>query len=265
MKRFHWINILIILGGTVALVNYVPQNQANQEQKLNPEQANQEQKSNPEQANEKQTFQKQALGFFHTVNFNTPGTLHISQGEESVFTIEAEPKILSLIDASVANQELNIRLKDTSVHIKSPVNYYLKIKTLKAVNSYADSIINVDGLETKVFSISLFSGFAEAHLKLDVTKLMCKIVGAGKIDAVGVADEQELSINGIGEFDGKNLKSKLIKVNISGSGIAKLNASEDLLVKIVGSGTVGYCDKPNISKEITGNGSVLALNPEECK
>lgn len=285
MKRYLLIGLISIICGTISFVIYpvdtpsdsgktgsTTKTEATTKATTTPEK--QEGKNSQEikesisgsiQPKEKKIKQKQPLGFFHTVNLYGVGELYISQADEADFTVEAEPKILPLINAYVKDQVLTIDMKNASEHSKAKISYYLKIKTLQAVNAYSDSKISIDGLETKVFKISLLSGFGEAQLKIDVTKLISKILGAGKMQVQGVADEQELDINGIGEFEGIQLKSKLATVNIDGSGIAKLNVADDLIVKIMGEGTVEYCGSPNIAKEISKNGKVTALDPNQCK
>lgn len=210
--------------------------------------------------------QKQTLGFFHSVYFYSIGNLYITKADESDLTVEAGNAILPLVNATVKGQILYIDLKDADQHSQAKIDYYLKVKTLQAINIYSSSTLYIkDGFETKVLSIGLLGGFGEAHLNIDVTKLTTKIAGAGKIDIEGIADDHRLSINGLGEFDGSKLKSKITTVSLSGSGIAKVNASDELDIKISGDGIVKYCGKPNIVKQISGKGKIDPLSSGECR
>ena len=51
-----------------------------------------------------------------------------------------------------------------------------------------------------------------------------------------------------------------VKISISGSGDARVNAVKKLEVKIAGSGDVGYLGSPEISSSVAGSGKVRKLN-----
>lgn len=248
--------------------NNVPFNSSNtytQEEMTNPKEIFNQTNQNLPPA-EAPVTQRENLGYFHAINLSGIGDLHISQAEEMEFTIEAEPSILPLIIVNVKDQVLNLDLKDASQHESAKINYYLKIKTIDEINSYSASTISIpDKFETKTLKVSLLSGFGEAKMNLDVTTLISKIIGAGKIEVSGVADEQELTINGVGEFDGSKLKSKVTKITMSSSGIAKVNASETLEIKLKGNGHVKYCGNPTIIKEVSKKAVIEQLDASECQ
>jgi hypothetical protein len=80
--------------------------------------------------------------------------------------------------------------------------------------------------------------------------------GSGNISVAGMAGQQEATIAGSGNYDGKQLKTKTSSVNIAGSGDANVDVSDKLSVLIAGSGSVRYTGDPMVTKNILGSGSV---------
>ena len=88
------------------------------------------------------------------------------------------------------------------------------------------------------------SGSGDLEVDVDGSGIDGRISGSGKILAEGTADNIELSISGSGKFSGENLKAKTASARISGSGNAKVYATEEVEASISGSGTVYYKGDP---------------------
>ena len=82
------------------------------------------------------------------------------------------------------------------------------------------------------------------------------VAGSGSLSAAGNADEQEITIAGLGDYRGADVRSKAVKINIMGSGNADLNASDKLDATIMGSGDIKYTGSAIVSQNILGSGSV---------
>jgi hypothetical protein len=57
----------------------------------------------------------------------------------------------------------------------------------------------------------------------------------------------------------ENLEARDVGIRISGSGDAKVHATETLQVTIAGSGDVRYRGQPKVTKKISGSGDVRPL------
>ena len=99
------------------------------------------------------------------------------------------------------------------------------------------------------------SGTVDATgINADSLKMMLN--GSGRISASGRADQQEIDLNGSGDFQGANLKGKTVSVSIAGSGDGVVAASETLDVTVMGSGSIEYIGDPKVTQTSLGSGSV---------
>jgi hypothetical protein len=100
-------------------------------------------------------------------------------------------------------------------------------------------------------------GTIDLKIKTDILKT--QIEGSSNILLSGTTIAQTLKIDGAGKIQGKKLLSKTTQVEIRGAGVAEVNATETLDVKIEGFGTVKYYGEPKITQEISGAGEIIPL------
>lgn len=209
--------------------------------------------------------QTKKLEFFNAIELSGVGDLHIIQSDEQNFTVEAEDSILPLIKTYVKNKTLYIDLKNASKHAEDKINYYLNVKNLEKIKSYSSSTVFIkDGFKTEELILSI-DGFGVMDANLNVLRLIAEISGGGKVNASGMAEEQGIEISGTGEYNGNKLAGKIASLKIKGSGIAKMNLSEKITVIIPEDGTLKYCGKPNLIKEVSKSAIVESLDQAECK
>lgn len=209
--------------------------------------------------------QTKKLQYFDTIVLSGMGNLHIKQSEEQSLVVKAEPAVLQLVKAFVKDNTLFLDLQNASKLEKVELNYYLTIKDIKSIQSFSSSAIVIeDPIKLDKLTLSIKS-FGEMNVNLNVSKLIAQIQGAGKIKARGVAKEQIVQIDGAGEFIGNTLKGEKVSVEITSAGVAKTNASDQLLIKIPQEGTVQYCGQPSVSKEMSKDGKVEPLDESQCK
>lgn len=86
--------------------------------------------------------------------------------------------------------------------------------------------------------------------------------GTGDVSVVDFADQEYLSVSliGTGSFFGYPMKVRQADVFISGSSDCEMSVEERLDVTIEGSGNVYYKGSPVLHTDITGSGSVHAVN-----
>ena len=206
----------------------------------------------------------QKLPKYDAVELSGVGDLYISQSEEEGVTVEAEDSVLSLIKVSVDNKTLLLNLKDASEHTEAKITYHLYVKDLQKVTSNSTSTLYMSGpFKTKTLNL-LMGGLGEAKLDVAVDQLNVKIDGGAKIVAKGVANTQNIIINGAGEFDGVKLLGKTAAISANGSGLAKANISDQLDIKAYEDAIVKYCGKPAITKDTSGHALLMPLPKSSC-
>jgi len=207
-----------------------------------------------------------SLEEFTSVVLSGVGTLHVKQSTEEGLTIEAPVKVLPNISVEVRGGTLYISLNSGNAEVdETQINYYLKIRNLQNVSTLSSASISIeDGLSTETLNLTL-NGFGDANINIKARNLIARINGGGKIHAIGGAINQQIIINGAGEFNGTKLIGKAGTIYINGAGDAKTNTSDSLAINITGDGMVGYCGAPQITKRISGKSSINPLEDSDCK
>jgi Putative auto-transporter adhesin, head GIN domain len=102
------------------------------------------------------------------------------------------------------------------------------------------------------------SGLAEAD-GIRSKELQVSITGSGSLLASGSADSLLLSLAGVGNFDGKNLKTQIMQIKHPGFGKAIVNVQRKLDVTITGTGSVEYIGSPTVRKSISGPARLVKI------
>lgn len=193
------------------------------------------------------------------------GDLYIKQTNEEGVTVEADEAVIPLLSIKVSDKTLYLDFKQASKYTKAKIKYNLNIKQLnKLVTNSPGTVYIKDLLKTDFLDLSV-DGFGEAYIKINTQKLNTKIGGGGKVVATGIALQQELTINGAGEFNGAKLSGKNGIVQMSGSAIAKTNVADTLEVGASEDALIKYCGKPKVKKQLTGSAMVMAISKSDCK
>ncbi len=104
------------------------------------------------------------------------------------------------------------------------------------------------------------SGSGSMHLPLVTDQVKSDISGVGKMTLSGKAQSLKANISGSGKLFASGLETQNTSVDISGTGIATINASENINASITGTGKVYYKGSPkNVAQEITGLGQLSPL------
>jgi len=176
-------------------------------------------------------------GDFDQIAVEGFGTAIVEVGPAVSLTVAAEDNILPLLVTKVEGSTLTLTTEpNTSFrNVEEPV-YTITVPVLVGVSISGSGDVTATGLSGDTFIAS--------------------ISGSGDIRPTGEADALDVSISGSGGFHGENLAVADAEVDVSGSGLAVINASESLDVSIGGSGDVRYLGDPVITQSISGSGSV---------
>jgi len=103
------------------------------------------------------------------------------------------------------------------------------------------------------------SGNIVAHHKTsDLCKM--KIEGSGNIESSGNTLNQIVEIEGDGDVSSHALCATQCDINTAGSGDCEVKVSDNLSVKIEGSGSICYKGQPAINSNIDGSGKIINCN-----
>jgi len=174
---------------------------------------------------------------FTAVVFSEVGELVIGQTGVEALTITGDDNIVPILTSDVSNGVLHLGVKDNQNYsTQKPITYALSVKTLTG--------LTLSG-----------AGTTQVH-NLDTQKLTVTMSGAGSATVQGKADSQEVTVSGVGSYDGSAFTTKTAKATVSGVGSAIINASDTLDATVSGVGNVEYIGNPKVTSHVTGVGSV---------
>lgn len=178
---------------------------------------------------------------FNAVHMLLPANATIEAGAAATsVTVTGDENLLPLLALDVKDGTLVLSLaKDKSYEGKIPT-YTIALNALRE--------IDVKG-----------SGSVKAT-KLSGDSLTISASGSGSVNTEGEVDALTISVSGSGEADAAHLKAARVKVVVSGSGEAKVNAMDSLDATISGSGSIRYSGSPKVTKTISGSGDIKAAS-----
>lgn len=136
----------------------------------------------------------------------------------------------------------------------------LYVKNISGIEvSGTSSIKSEDTLRGDNLTMEI-SGSGSMELILVATKVKADISGVGKMELKGRAQSLKADISGSGKLFASKLETQNTTIDISGTGIATVNATENLDASITGTGKVYYKGSPkNVTQNITGLGQLGPL------
>lgn len=183
--------------------------------------------------------QIRSVANFSKIKLNGSGDVEIVPSNTQQVIISGYTNLLEVYESKVQNGELllgyesrkNIRNDNIKVRIETP-----DIRGVN-INGSGDVVIN---------------GFLQG------TDLTTLINGAGRIRIQSSAfNSTSYNINGSGDIFAAVIPSKNTEANITGSGFIELNCSQNLKIRISGSGTIDYYGNPPATDiAISGSGVV---------
>ncbi len=198
---------------------------------------------------------------FHSIRITNAADVTITQGSEQSVTIRTDSNILPLIETEVehgclviSDKEKNLKPSELKIDITMPKVTEIAVSGASDINS--KGVITAESLQVDV------SGAADVILSLDVENLETRVSGVGDFRMDGRAGTHDIRISGVGDVQADTLESKTTHVMISGKGECVVHVTEKLDVAISGMGNVNYKGSPKITQNVTGMGTVAAVDGE---
>jgi len=190
------------------------------------------------------------------VDLAMPGTLHISIGSSEELQIEAEDNLLEYIQTNVQGNTLRIETqRGINLQAPRPIEYYLTVAELEAVDISSSGDVEVKDLESESFSASISSSGNLLISNLVGDSLQVKISSSGDLDILGgEVREQNIRLSSSGEYRARDLASTGVDVNLSSSGDATLRVSERLTGRLSSSGNLYYIGNPTLDVSMSSSG-----------
>jgi len=227
------------------------------------------------------TQQDIILADFEGIDFTGSWEVEVHQADYESITITTDenifPKLIYTIDAnkvlkvsnegciSPTTQKAIVYMKNIK-HIELTgagvinINTNIKTNDLKLVINGSGQINSNYDVFTNNLSSDI-SGSGEIKLSKYVevwNNNQISIAGSGVIELKGKSNNNLIDIAGSGEYSSKDLIGDNYQIEISGSGIAIVNAIKNLNIEISGSGEVHFYGNPTVfSKNINGSGEVV--------
>jgi hypothetical protein len=163
------------------------------------------------------TTDRRTVSGFTAVELQGTGKLLVDQNGTEALTIEADDNLLSSLTSDITGGRLVLgTASGTHIRPSREIVYRVSARNLNGITLSGSGTVDVTGVNSDSLRLTLN--------------------GSGTISASGRADQQEISLNGSGDYQCANLKGKAVSVSIAGSGDGVVAASEKLDVTVMGSG-----------------------------
>jgi len=196
-----------------------------------------------------------SIGDFNRLEISGNFNVYLDQTGKAGLRIEADENIMDIIRVHESGNKLEIYSELNIIRARKK-DLYISFDKLKEMElSGALEVRGEDELRFNTLEI-YSSGASDVNLEIKSDFLRVEVSGAGDFDMKGEVRNADLDISGAGGFDFIDMKSERMKITISGLAHASVFATEELDVEISGAGAVRYRGKPEISRSISGIGSL---------
>lgn len=181
--------------------------------------------------------ESRSVAGFSSISFKSEGKVMVQQTGKESLTISAEENLLPLLETRVADHVLYLgTVNNVDINPTKPIEFVMEVKSLESFNMTGVGSIEAKGIQGK--------------------RLVIALTGVGNMTIEGTADSLDLSLDGVGSYQGDRFKTKQATVRSEGVGSAVLNVSDQLDASVSGVGSVEYIGSPKVQKSGKGLGHV---------
>jgi hypothetical protein len=197
---------------------------------------------------------------FDSVTLSGYGRVIITQGDEEALTVETDDNLMQYIETKVRGRTLEISFTEekTIVDPSESIIFRLSVIDLTALATSGAGSFEIDALDADRLEVDV-SGAGDIEIgSLNATDLVVTVNGAGNVRLAGQVGTQRIELNGLGNYDGPDLKSQAASVDINGAGNVTMWVLDTLDVTISAAGNVEYYGSPSVTQDISGVGKVTS-------
>lgn len=184
------------------------------------------------------------------------------KGNEGEISIKADENLMNYIITEIKDNTLKLRTKkgyqlkpSSTIKITVTFNSFDALSLAGSGNVNSNDILNSTNLKLSV------AGSGNLNLQAKANNLSANIAGSGNINLNGFCSNFKTSIAGSGNLNAFDLKADVVKVSVTGSGNAKVNALKEISATTAGSGDIIYKGNPIIEKsKAVGSGNIKKKN-----
>jgi hypothetical protein len=209
--------------------------------------------------------EQREVSLFKKVDFRGIGRLVLSQGEKQSVSVTASEVVLPHVRTDVRDGVLIVSFRWWPgmlfrIAEMKTLEVQLIVEELAGLKvSGAGIVQSREKIQVKEMDIHL-SGAAEISLELQGRRIGTRLTGAGSIVLWGQAEEQEIRLTGAGSIQAENLVTHSTRIQASGAGECRVNATDTLDAKLSGAGRIRYRGNPKIQSRITGLGTLVTMD-----
>ena len=205
--------------------------------------------------------QNRNVSGFHAISSSGSFDVVLRQGNTEAVKVDADAEVINDVVTEVQNGVLKIHSSNKhnwgNFWNNRNVTVYVTAKNVDEIGLSGSGDLKIeDQLNTNNLELHI-SGSGNCQGKINVKKADVSVSGSGDFKIAGNADESDVRISGSGNFEASALITKTTAIHVSGSGNARVFASESLDASVSGSGDVRYSGHPkNVSKVAHGSGDI---------
>lgn len=201
------------------------------------------------------------LDDFNGIRLTLSADVYLTPGRSQSVRVSAQQNIIDLLETEVENGIWKIDTEE-NIDDHSKIKIYITVPEMDYVKLSGSGNIYTEGLfenSGKAVEVGV-SGSGDLQFRTNARSLSAAISGSGDIELKGSTDDISIRVSGSGDIDAIDLTARNCEVRISGSGNAKVHATQDLNVRVSGSGDVYYRGRPNVQSRISGSGDLESVN-----
>lgn len=192
------------------------------------------------------------------VVFRVPGDLSIEQAASDELTIQAEPAVLSKLNARVRGERLHLEVRE-SLRTEHPIRLTLRLRELAFLSNESSGNVRIDTLSQATLRVKAVGSGDVVIAALRADRLELLLSGSGDVSVRGTVLDVDVQHSGSGDFDGASLRAASVQVLHEGSGDVSVGRVDRLDAVLQGSGDVRTVGTPRLLHVAPGGtGELLA-------
>jgi hypothetical protein len=200
------------------------------------------------------------VGSFDELELATVGTVVLTQGSETALTVEGEDNIVSEVRTDVRGNRLTLDFKPGSYRLTRPLTFYVTVTDVSLLRLSGSGTLEAVELRADRLELDVSGSGGATIDRLTAPTFAVKVAGSGAVAVAGEVSRQEVSLTGAGQYRAESLESRVARLGVTGSGAARVHATETLDVTISGSGSVEYSGSPQVRQSVTGAGRLRQVS-----
>ncbi len=199
------------------------------------------------------------LPTFDAIALQCSADVIITQGTTQEVKVVGPQNIIGILERDVNGRTWNIDydrcvLGDGNLQVFITIPRISAIRNTGSGNISSDKVLKVSNLELRN------TGSGDLTLDLEGESIDSRITGSGDLNLEGFANNIIHESTGSGQVDGFGFSLKRADLKATGSGGISLRVSDEVDVRLSGSGSFRYKGKPRINQSTSGSGRVVDAN-----